>query len=189
MKHILFSLATGFILSCNSRTTEQVVSYNSDSNITRNDLPTADSTIKDEDIIQTIRNNVQTINNMNLLVETFDWSEPGCSEQGKISYYFNKDSIVKIVESGFIGDGGWTKEYYYYQGKYIFSFMQSIGGPAAMPVDTSEIREYVNSDTLVLLRRNNEAHTGIKQKWSSNSTEYRLLNAFKRKNFGEILCN
>lgn len=189
MKYILHLLAALIFLSCNSSSTDQVVNYHSDSSTIKKDTPVTGSTLKDEDVIQTIRNNVQAINNMNLLVETFDWSEPGCSDQGKISYYFNKDSIVKIVESGFIGDGGWTKEYYYYQGKYIFSFMQSIGGPAAMPVDTSEIREYVNSDTLVLLKRNNENHADIKEKWSANSTEYKLLNAFRRKNFGEILCN
>ena len=140
-------------------------------------------------MIQNIRNRVQAINSMNLLVQTFDWSEPGCSDQGKISFYLNKDSIAKITETGFIGDGGWTKEYYYYQGKYIFSFMQSIGGPAGMPVDTSEVREYVNNDTLVLLKRNNESHTDIKEKWNAGSKEYRLLKTLKNKNFGAVLCN
>ncbi|MFT3980285.1 MAG: hypothetical protein QM687_07440 [Ferruginibacter sp.] len=190
MKQLFPFLFIIVLFSCNHSKTETVAPASTDAGIQVAPQPPAtDSVVKDEDVIQSIRSKVQGINNMSLLVQTFDWSSPGCAEEGKISFYLNKDSIVKIIESGFIGDGGWTKEYYYDRGKFIFSFMQNIGGPASMPVDTSEVREYVNNDTLVLLKRNSEAHTGLKQKWNSQSTEYKLLRSFKNRDYAKVLCS
>ena len=142
-----------------------------------------------EDKVASIRAAVQRINSMNLLVQSFSWSEDGCVEGGKVNYYLNNDSIVKVTESGFIGDGGWVKEYYYSKGKFIFSFMQHIGGPAAMPVDTSEIRIYADNDTLVLKKRNNEYMDDLSQKFNSRSVEYKILSAYKDKNFAKVFCN
>lgn len=141
------------------------------------------------DKVAAIRAEVQRINSMKVMVQSFNWSEDGCVEGGKINYYFNNDSIVKATESGFIGDGGWIKEYYYSNGKFIFSFMQYIGGPAAMPVDTSEIRMYVHNDTLVLQRRNSDYMDDLTKKYDSNSVEYRILAAYKDKNFANVFCN
>ncbi len=141
------------------------------------------------DKVAEIRNEVHRINKMNVLVQSFNWSEDGCVEGGKVNYYLNNDSIVKVTESGFIGDGGWIKEYYYSKGKFIFSFMQHIGGPAAMPVDTSEIRIYADNDTLVLKKRNNDYMDDLSQKFGSNSVEYKILSAYKDKNFAKVFCN
>jgi len=141
------------------------------------------------DKVAAIRAEVQRINNMNVLVKSFSWSEDGCVEGGKVNYYLNNDSIVKVTESGFIGDGGWVKEYYYSKGKFIFSFMQHIGGPAAMPVDTSEIRIYADNDTLVLKKRNNDYMDDLSQKFNSRSVEYKILAAYKDKNFAKVFCN
>ena len=140
------------------------------------------------DKVAAIRTEVERINQMKLLVESFSWREDGCVDEGKVNYYLNNDTIVKVTESGFIGDGGWTKAYYYKNGKFIFSFMQSIGGPAGMPVDTSEIRMYADHDTLVLQKRNDKSFNDLSEKFTNSSTEYRLLNAYKSKNFAAVFC-
>lgn len=189
MKKIVFFL---LILSaaCNQQATNETIPASTDSGLVKTAAePPPKTTLTNEDKIIAIRAEVQRINQMNLLVKSFNWSEDGCVEGGKVNYYFNNDTIVKVAESGFIGDGGWTKEYYYSKGKFIFSFMQHIGGPAAMPVDTSEIRMYADNDTLVLQKRNNDSFDDLTKKYNPGSLEYRILAAYKDKNFAKVFCN
>lgn len=191
MKNIIALLAI-LIISCNASETKETTAVTTDTgNISKTpaDLPVTSPVFTNEEKVIAIRAEVQRINNMKLLVKSFDWNQDGCVEGGKVHYYLNNDTIVKVTESGFIGDGGWTKAYYYSKGKFIFSFMQHIGGPAAMPVDTSEIRMYADNDTLVLQKRNNDSFDDLTKKYNSRSVEYRILEAYNDKNFAKVFCN
>lgn len=190
MKNVFLGILI-LLVSCNQQETNETVTAQLDSNNVV--APSAETTkpaiLTNEDKVISIRAEVQRINSLKLLVQTFNWSEDGCVEGGKVNYYMYNDTIVKVVESGFIGDGGWTKEYYYSKGKFIFSFMQHIGGPAAMPIDTSEIRMYADNDTLVLQKRNNDSFDDLTKKYNANSVEYKILKAYKDKNFAKVFCD
>ena len=190
MKLMYLFIAT-FMFSCTQTTKTETGSAVTDSIslVTPPTVEPKDTLIKNETTIESIRAAVQNINNKTLQVQTFNWSAPACADEGTIRYFLDGETINKVVETGFIGDGGWVKEYYYQDGSFIFSYMRHIGGAAGMPVDTSEIREYVHADTLVLLIRNKELHDDIKQKFNNKSREYKLLASLKNKDFAKVLCN
>jgi len=190
MKNILFGSLL-FLFSCTDSSKTETVSTSSDT-VLSIDTPVdilPDTVIRNESKVESIRSIVQSINEQNLLVQTFTWNEPSCADAGTIRYFLNGDEIVKVVETGFIGDGGWTKEYYYNKGKFIFSYDQYIGGPAGMPLDTNEVRIYMDADTLVLQRKNQDIVKGASKKITARSREYRILTALKTKDFGAALCN
>lgn len=180
-----------FILfsSCQAAEKKATGETGADSSVVETTIPPAtDSVINDEAKIASIRAAVQNINTQTLQEQTFNWSWPNCADEGTISYYLNNKEIVKVIESGFIGDGSWTKEYYYTDGKFIFSFEQMIGGAAAMKADTNEIRLYADNDTLVLQKKNKTYLEDGPKRWTAASMEYKILKALKQKNFGEVLC-
>lgn len=189
MKNI-FLPAIFLFFSCTQTAKKEISRPAADSNLLKTTPPPAsDSVISDEGKIAVIRAAVQHINSQVLQVQTFNWSWPSCADVGTISYYLDNNDIVKVIETGFIGDGGWTKEYYYDKGKFIFSFEQNIGGPAGLPADTNEMRIYMDEDTLVLQKKNQTDLPDAQKKLTASSREYRILKALKNKNFGEALCN
>jgi hypothetical protein len=190
MKYFLI-LTVAVLLSCNENVKTETNTTLTDSGSTTITAPPVveDSEITNESKVEAIRAAVQSINNETLLVQTFNWSHPSCADVGTIRYFLKDDEIKKVVETGFIGDGGWTKEYYYDKGKFIFSFDQYIGGPAGMPHDTNEVRIYVDADTLVLQRKDDKIVKGVSKDLNPASREYRILEALKTKNFGAALCD
>jgi len=188
MKNYLIILIV-FFISCTQKKEEEASTIKTDSVVSVNPVPAEARVLTNEDKIAEIRKAVQHINTLVLLVKDFKWTEPSCADVGTIAYYLNNDTIVKVTETGFIGDGGWTKEYYYNQGKFIFSFEQNIGGPAGLPADTNEMRIYADADTLVLQRKNKDYLEDVSKKFTASSREYRVLKALKDKNFGQVLCN
>lgn len=189
MKYMLLAAAI-LTFSCteSTKTGSNISATDTTSVVADNPKPVIDTVVKDESAIGSIRAAVQAINSQTLQVQTFNWRRSSCADEASIRFFLDGGEIRKIVETGFIGDGGWVTEYYYNKGKFIFSYMQHIGGPAGMPVDTSEIRKYVDDDTLVLMIKNKESHTDIKQKFSGNSKEYKLLRSLKNKDYAEVLC-
>lgn len=184
---------TILLFSCQQNNNHESTTTTADSSLVITDhappQPPADTVLTNEGKVAAIRAAVQDINARTLLVKNFNWSEPSCADVGTIAYYLDKDEIVKVIETGFIGDGGWTKEYYYNNGKFIFSFVQNIGGPAGLPADTNELRVYMDADTLVLQRKNKEYLENMPRKLTPSSREYRILKALETKKFGAALCN
>ncbi|RYD76826.1 MAG: hypothetical protein EOP53_13990 [Sphingobacteriales bacterium] len=192
MKNLLF-LGSFFFFSCQQKMENETTETKADSSFTINDSlppgPTPGHRLTNEDKVAAIRDIVQHINAQTLHVKNFNWSEPSCADVGTIAYYLDKEEIVKVIETGFIGDGGWTKEYYYDKGKFIFSYEKNIGGPAGLPADSNELRIYMDADTLVLQRKNKEYLEDVSKNLTASSREYRILKALETKKFGAALCN
>ncbi|RYY49556.1 MAG: hypothetical protein EOO06_06830 [Chitinophagaceae bacterium] len=190
---ILFFTLSFAIFSCREQTSTDHKTSESDTTTIIRDTtaakPPIEKGLTNEDKVAAIRSAVQEINSKNLLVKNFNWSEPSCADVGTIAYYLDREEIVKVIETGFIGDGGWTKEYYYNKGKFIFSFEQNIGGPAGLPADTNELRIYMDADTLVLQRKNKDYLEDVSKTLNASSREYRILKALQTKKFGAALCN
>src|SRR6478672_6722599 len=105
MKNILFGSLL-FLFSCTDSSKTETVSTSSDT-VLSIDTPVdilPDTVIRNESKVESIRSIVQSINEQNLLVQTFTWNEPSCADAGTIRYFLNGDEIVKVVETGFIGD-------------------------------------------------------------------------------------
>ncbi|QXU44053.1 hypothetical protein [Pedobacter sp. D749] len=139
--------------------------------------------------ILAIRQDVQKINSKRLKKEHYTYESAGCTEDGVVDYYFDEKGIVKIVESGAIGDGSWVNEYYYRSGKVIFCFETIVGGPAVGKVTKTEYRFYVKDDSP--LKTMEEAKTVKSDSKASESigTANRTFKAYASKDFAGALCN
>lgn len=93
--------------------------------------------------IVAIRKEYNRINSLKLNKEHFEYEKAGCVEGGKADYFFEDKNIVKITESGSIGDGSWTSNYYYRAGKPVFCFQTTEGGPAEGDAVKMEYRIYI----------------------------------------------
>ncbi|QDW25624.1 hypothetical protein [Pedobacter sp. KBS0701] len=139
--------------------------------------------------ILAIRQDVQKINSKPLKKEHYTYESAGCTEDGVVNYYFDGKAIVKIVESGSIGDGSWVNEYYYRSGKVIFCFETIIGGPAIGKVTKTEYRFYVKDG--IPLKTMEGAKTVKSDSKASESigTAGSIFEAYTSKDFAGALCN
>lgn len=150
--------------------------------------PVALAALSADSAITIIRQAFQQINAMPLKIQEFKWSAVNCGE-GTVAYYTTPGKeIVKVVETGAIGDGSWTIAYYYRAGRFLFSLETNIGGPAIGPVDTFTVRKYVYGDKVIRTIRNETYTTLPDSVLTPASKEYRILEAYKTKNFGAALC-
>lgn len=139
--------------------------------------------------IKEIRAEYTRINALPLTKERFNWEADGCVEGGVITYFFHDGKILKVVESGAIGDGSWVTEYYYKNGRFIFSYDVLIGGPAEGPETKKELRTYVSNDTVVQSLENKTIIEPIEKVLSATSKPYKILKAYQTKDFEAALCN
>lgn len=135
-----------------------------------------------------IRSEYARINALQLTKKSFNWGADECVDDGVINYFFNGDKILKIVETGSIGDGSWVTEYYYKNGKFIFGYDVLTGGPAAGPETRKELRTYVKNDTIVQSIANKTIVYPKGKVLTAASKEYKILNAYQTKEFEAALC-
>lgn len=177
-----------FSVGCNSKPpeTEKIVD-----SVAHNQIATAaPAELSADSAVSRIRMVFQQINEATLTSKNFDWTEPNCVDEGTATYMFNsKGKIVKVVETGFIGDGSWTNTYYYQDGKFIFSLQRDIGGPAIGPVDTVEQRKYVYENKVIRTMENERYTTPTDSVLTPASKEYKILEAYKSKQFGAAFCS
>ncbi|OQP45123.1 hypothetical protein A4H97_32815 [Niastella yeongjuensis] len=120
--------------------------------------------------------------------ETYTFDAPGCVEDGRMEYYLDKQQIVKIKETGVIGDGGWDTEYYYRNGNLIFIFESLIGGPANGPIQKSEYRVYVKDGKVIRFMDGQKIIPADNKAAEMTATGVKLLTARTTKKFAEALC-
>ena len=140
--------------------------------------------------VKIIRTQFQKTNTSSTTKKVFNWSKDACG-QGELKFYFLNQQLVKIIEFGFIGDGSWTKEYYY-QNKVYFTYevFNSYIGAGSNETKKDEYRSYFYNDKLIRSIEN-----GIVKNYTQQNTvltqtakEYRLFNSFKSKKFNEAIC-
>lgn len=139
--------------------------------------------------INAIRAEYKAINTAQLKTEVFKYEAEGCTEEGQVKYFFNqKKEIVKIVESGSIGDGSWNREFYFQSGKFIFCYELLIGGPADGPEMKSEHRTYIKDDQVLRYMDDKNIVPSGETATDALKISYKLLKAYTTKKFAEALC-
>lgn len=140
--------------------------------------------------ITAIRAAYQKINTSSLTKEIFKYEADGCVNDGEVTYFLNpQKEIVKIIESGNIGDGSWSREFYFQSGKFFFCYEMIVGGPAAGPEMKNEYRTYVKNDQVLRYMENKKVVTPGDKSTEALTVSYKLMKAHTTKNFAEILCN
>jgi len=139
--------------------------------------------------IAAIRTAYKNINTASLSTEIFKYESAGCAEEGQVKYFFNQQKeIVKIVESGSIGDGSWSREFYFQSGKLIFSYESQIGGPAEGPDTKSEFRTYIKNDQVLRFMEDKNIVPSGEKSADALKASYKLIKAYATKKFAEALC-
>jgi len=139
--------------------------------------------------IAAIRTEYKNINTAPLTTAEFKYESAGCAEEGQVKYFFNqKKEIVKIVESGAIGDGSWSREFYFQSGKLIFSYETQIGGPAEGPDTKSEFRTYVKDDQVLRYMEDKNIVPAGEKSADALKASYKLIKAYTTRKFAEALC-
>lgn len=142
-----------------------------------------------EAAIEEIRAAFKEINsNKTYKTENHTYEISGCVDDGSLIYYFDKQQVVKIKETGLIGDGGWDTEYYYRNGNLIFIFESLIGGPASGPIQKSEYRVYVKDGKVIRFMDGQRIIPADSKAAEMTSTAVKLLTARTTKNFKAALC-
>lgn len=138
--------------------------------------------------ITAIRAAYKKINTGPLKQEQFRYESEGCVEDGIVQYYFQDNKIVKIAESGSIGDGSWKNEYYYGSGKFIF-YYETLIGSAADGVETkSEYRIYVKDGKAIRYMEDQKIIQADSRVTKALEIAEKLPKAYTTKNFAAILC-
>jgi len=139
--------------------------------------------------IDAIRSVFKEINSKTFKIERYTYEAAGCAEDGVVEYYLDKQQIVKIKESGSIGDGSWDTEYYFRNGDCIFIYESLIGGPANGEVMKSEYRVYLKAGKVIRFMNDQKIIPADSKAGELTETAIRLLKAHTTKKFAEALCN
>ncbi|MGZ3873023.1 MAG: hypothetical protein ACXVJD_08895 [Mucilaginibacter sp.] len=139
--------------------------------------------------IAAIRAAYSNINQLPLKGQDFKFESPGCVDGGLITYMKRDDEILKITNSGSIGDGSWKTEFYFSAGKLIFYFDTVTGGAAAEKAPTTEYRLYVRNDKPIRCMEGKKIIPPDSKANKSIQTAYKLLKAYKTRNFAAALCD
>lgn len=142
-----------------------------------------------EESIRTIRAECKRINALTLNKKSFTWDADGCVDGGVVNYFFDRSKILKIVETGSIGDGSWVTEYYYKRGKFIFSYDVFTGGPAGGPETRKELRTYAKDDVIVRNIADKTITVPAEKILTATSKAYKILVAYQTRDFENALCD
>jgi len=139
--------------------------------------------------VSSIRAQFKKINSLSLTKEQFKYESAGCAEDGKVQYFLDKKEIVKVIESGSIGDGSWTTEYYYQAGKLIFKYDVIVGSSADGQDSKIEHRVYVNDGKVIRYMEDQKIIPADTEATKAITTAGNLLKAYTTKDFAGALCN
>ena len=139
--------------------------------------------------VEEIRTAFKEINsNKTYKQEHYTYEAAGCVDDGRLDYYLDKQQVVKIKETGLIGDGSWVTEYYYRNGNLIFIFESLIGGPAEGAVQKSEYRVYVKDGKVIRFMDGQKIIPADNKAADLTATAGKLLKARTTKDFKAALC-
>lgn len=138
--------------------------------------------------IAAIRAAFKEINTLPLKQEQFKYEADGCVEDGNVQYFFKGKEIVKVIESGSIGDGSWKKEYYYQSGNFIFSYEKLIGGSAGGEITQSEYRVYAKDGAAIRCMEDQQIVQPDSRATQTLAIAGKLLKAYTTKKFAAALC-
>jgi hypothetical protein len=138
--------------------------------------------------IEAIRIAFKEINSGHYKSEQYTYEYAGCVEFGSLEYYLDNQQIVKIKETGLIGDGGWDTEYYYRNGNLIFIFESTILGPFEGKSEKREYRVYVKDGKVIRYMEDKKIVPADNKTAEMTATAIKLLKVRTTKNFKAALC-
>lgn len=138
--------------------------------------------------IAAIRKEYNRINGLKLSQQHYKYEKAGCVEEGRVDYFFEGKTIVKITESGFIGDGSWTTSYFYRAGKPVFCFEMIEGGPAAGETIKTEYRIYIKDGRAYRVMEGSKVMKDENISQEQIQRANNIYKAYVTKKFGEALC-
>ncbi|WP_345953949.1 hypothetical protein [Mucilaginibacter sp. PAMB04168] len=145
--------------------------------------------VNSEQDIAAIRQQYQTINSLKLNTQRFTYESSGCVDGGVITYFLKKKEIVRITESGSIGDGSWVNEYYYSAGKTIFCLETIVGGPAIGKVTKTQYRYYIKNSRPIRVMKGQKIIPAGSKATEILRTASKIYKAYTTKDFVSALCN
>ncbi|QHS58443.1 hypothetical protein [Chitinophaga agri] len=106
--------------------------------------------------IKSIRAEFQKINTLKLAKEEINYEGLSCAPEGRIQCFTQGQDILKIVDAGAAGDGSWTTEYYFREGKFFFSYEVIVGSSADGQDSRIEHRIYVKNGKIIRYLENQQ---------------------------------
>ncbi|RZK81297.1 MAG: hypothetical protein EOO92_05050 [Pedobacter sp.] len=187
MKKLIFPILFLALVSCNqenkkSQNATDSVSTSFDTvtttvvdgvdTVTLNDPAATPST--DSDPVAYIRDKVTAINNAKLETKHYEFQ---CDEKMKVDYFFEDDKIVKIaIDFGTVGDVYAKEDYYYDNGKFIFMYEFTEGGPACEGcIKINEYRSYIKDNKVFKYLKNKDVASCRKCEFTASSRQNKLL--------------
>ncbi|WP_157255447.1 hypothetical protein [Pedobacter sp. Leaf216] len=143
---------------------------------------------QDNAIIVAIRKEYNRINGLKLSKQNYKYEKEGCVEDGRVNYFFEGKSIVKITEAGSIGDGSWTANYFYHAGKPIFCYELIEGGPAAGPDIKTEHRIYIKDGRAYRVMEGKKVMKSENISKEQIQRANNIYKAYATKKFADALC-
>lgn len=107
------------------------------------------TTTASEADIKSIRAEFQKINTLKLNKEEINYEGISCAGDGHIQCFSQGQNIFKIIDAGAVGDGSWTTEYYFQDGKFFFSYEVAVGSSADGHDSRIEHRIYVKNGKIL----------------------------------------
>lgn len=148
--------------------------------------PTANATAEAQVI--NIRNEFSRIN-ATASLQT-DKGEFTCDAKNVVTYFSEQNQPVKIIiDEAFVGDGKWTSEYYYHDGKVIFIYKVFNGQPPGKPDTRLEKRMYIYQDKVIKYMEDDKTLPCTSEcNFNSSSLAYKIYNSKSTGNMSG-LCN
>jgi hypothetical protein len=186
MKKLVIPLLALFIACGNNDKAGR--NYNKqDTSVVIKDTVTSPTVQKTSDPVAVIRQQVEHINTAKLKAEHIEFM---CDENTKVDYYYENKVPVKIaVDYGWVGDAHAKEDYYFNQGKLIFVYEFTEGGPACEGcIKTNEYRSYVSDDKVVKYLKNQDEAQCKRCEFGQLSKPYKLLMTSLPDEAKKVLC-
>lgn len=139
------------------------------------------------DPVSLIRQQVEHINTTTLKKEHIEFM---CDEKTTVDYYYENKIPAKIaIDFGWVGDVHAKEDYYFNQGKLIFFYEFTEGGPACEGcIKTNEYRSYIKDDKVIKYLKNKDEVKCTRCEFGQLSKPYRLLMTSTAEEAKKVLC-
>lgn len=198
MKKLILIIIAVLAISCTGNKNQNDETTNPDNDAVENQqhLPKnaeQDSIVPTEsggpstDPIVRIRQRVEHINTANLQKKHFEFM---CDEKMMVDYFYENGELVKVaVDFGTVGDVYAKEGYYYDNGKLVFNYEYTEGGPACEGcIEKNEYRTYIENDKAIRYIKNKDIGPCRTCSFTSKSRQYRVISAKTAEEVKFALC-
>lgn len=150
-------------------------------------IVTTESGSHSTDPIARIRQRVEHINTTNLEKKHFEFM---CDEKMMVDYFYENGELVKVaVDFGTVGDVYAKEGYYYDNGKLVFNYEYTEGGPACEGcIEKNEYRTYIENDKAIRHIKNKNIAPCRTCSFTSKSRQYKVVSAKTAEEVKFALC-